>query len=180
MKKYFEKGFTIIELLIVIAIIGVLAAVVLLAIDPLEQLDRGRDAGRKTSVAQLGHAVEAWATAQSSSGNYPGTTEFAGAGFQTFLSTAGEIKQIINNTGRKYAVCSGGTSAQGGFCYSVFGTTDFAVWAVLESKSEAAKGACVGVTPRAISVYFGSQGRAGVGCRASESSPPTVGMSLTF
>ena len=59
-RKNYLKGFTLIELLIVIAILGVLAVVVLVAINPVQQLARTRDAGRKSSVAQIGHAVAAY------------------------------------------------------------------------------------------------------------------------
>jgi len=38
-----ESGFTLIELLIVIVIIGILAVALLAAVDPLEQIRRGRD-----------------------------------------------------------------------------------------------------------------------------------------
>ncbi|MFW6110089.1 MAG: prepilin-type N-terminal cleavage/methylation domain-containing protein [Patescibacteria group bacterium] len=38
-----EQGFTLIELLIVIVIIGILAVALLAAVDPLEQIRRGRD-----------------------------------------------------------------------------------------------------------------------------------------
>ncbi len=59
-----RKGFTLIELLIVMAILGVLAVVVLVAINPVQQLARTRDAGRKSGVTQMGHALEAFYTSQ--------------------------------------------------------------------------------------------------------------------
>ena len=68
LSKFSSKGFTLIELLIVIAILGILAAGILVAIDPVEQLSRGRDAGRKSAVTQLGRALQAYYTANS---NYP-------------------------------------------------------------------------------------------------------------
>ncbi|HVZ11492.1 MAG TPA: prepilin-type N-terminal cleavage/methylation domain-containing protein, partial [Patescibacteria group bacterium] len=49
----FSRGFTLIELLVVIAVIGVLAAIVLLAVNPTEQLARGRDANRISSIEGL-------------------------------------------------------------------------------------------------------------------------------
>jgi prepilin-type N-terminal cleavage/methylation domain-containing protein len=47
------KGFTLVELLIVIALIGVLAVAVLAAINPLEQLNRARDTGMESDASQL-------------------------------------------------------------------------------------------------------------------------------
>jgi len=63
-RKHLSFGFTLIELLVVIAILGVLAGAILVAINPLEQLARGRDAGRKSTVDELGHATQAYYTAQ--------------------------------------------------------------------------------------------------------------------
>lgn len=56
MKRY--AGFTLIELLIVIALIGILAVALLSAINPLEQLRKGRDSSRRADSAELLNAVE--------------------------------------------------------------------------------------------------------------------------
>ena len=54
----FYKGFTLVELLIVIALIGILAAVVLAAINPLEQANRARDTRLRSDAAQLLAAID--------------------------------------------------------------------------------------------------------------------------
>lgn len=51
-------GFTMIELLIVITILGILAVAVLSAINPLEQINRGRDTARQGDAEQLLGALE--------------------------------------------------------------------------------------------------------------------------
>lgn len=57
-KNKFNLGFTLVELLIVIALLGVLAAAVLAAINPLEQANRARDAKYKSDASQLLAAVD--------------------------------------------------------------------------------------------------------------------------
>lgn len=47
------KGFTLIELLIVIGVLGVLAAGLLAAVDPFEQLKKGRDTNLRNVVVEL-------------------------------------------------------------------------------------------------------------------------------
>ena len=84
--KRIARGFTLIELLVVIAILGVLAGGILVAINPLEQLARGRDAGRKTTVQQMGNAVQAYYTSQGAV--YP----TQGATWMTIIQTSGELK----------------------------------------------------------------------------------------
>ena len=52
-----KSGFTLVELLVVIAIIAILAAVVVLIINPLELTKRGRDANRLTDLSNLQNAI---------------------------------------------------------------------------------------------------------------------------
>jgi prepilin-type N-terminal cleavage/methylation domain-containing protein len=53
-----QLAFTMIELLIVIAILGILAVAVLSAINPIEQINRGRDTGTRSDAEQLISAIE--------------------------------------------------------------------------------------------------------------------------
>ncbi len=51
------EGFTLVELLVVIAIVAILAAVVVLIINPLELTRRGRDSARLADLANLQNAI---------------------------------------------------------------------------------------------------------------------------
>ena len=53
-----QAGFTMIELLVVIAVLGILAAAVLSAINPIEQINKGRDTGHRSDAEQLLSAVD--------------------------------------------------------------------------------------------------------------------------
>ncbi|NCN06902.1 MAG: type II secretion system protein [Candidatus Pacebacteria bacterium] len=61
-------GFTMIELLIVISILGILAVAVLSAINPIEQINRGRDTGSQSDAEQLISAADRYNAFQ---GHYP-------------------------------------------------------------------------------------------------------------
>lgn len=55
-----SAGFTLIELILVVAIFGVMAAGSLLAINPLEQFKKSNDSKRKSDLAQIQRSLEAY------------------------------------------------------------------------------------------------------------------------
>lgn len=53
-----RKGFTLVELLVVVAILGILMAAVVLAINPAEIMKKSRDATRLSDMASLRQALD--------------------------------------------------------------------------------------------------------------------------
>ncbi len=99
------KGFTLIELLIVIALLGALAVGLLASIDPVEQLNKGRDTGIRNSAEEFVRASQryyatkgqfAWGTAAYSTDlNAPTSLSSL-----TDMMAAGELKsQFITQAG---------------------------------------------------------------------------------
>ena len=64
-----QKGFTLIELLVVIGIIGILAAVVIVAVNPGRQFASARDTQRRADLYSISSAVYQFAT--ENNGNLP-------------------------------------------------------------------------------------------------------------
>ncbi|MBU0569500.1 type II secretion system GspH family protein [Patescibacteria group bacterium] len=156
-------GFTLIELLIVIAILGVLAVVVLVAINPVQQLARTRDSGRMSTVAQLGRALQAY-SATDPAGLYP-----VAATWDTLL-TAVELDNIPGLiTNSLNAVCTAATQIDG-WCYDVDSTNENAIiYSRLEADASI-EGLCDNATTgdNAYTLYDTSQGRGGVVCSAGD------------
>ena len=139
MKLSLRRGFTLIELLVVIAVLGVLAGVLLVAINPLEQLARGRDSGRKTAVGQLSIATQAYFTSRN--GTYLAESATWIGGASSSLVNSGELK----NAPAVIAYGVGGTSAcatnaNNNYCYDLnTAGTEAIVYVRLESTSESSK-----------------------------------------
>ena len=85
LKKRRNKGFTLLEILLVIAAIGILAGIVIVAINPLRQIAKVRQAERASEINQLNKAIEQYNIAE---GKYPDAL--------TIGITEGEYREICN------------------------------------------------------------------------------------
>lgn len=166
------SGFTLIELLIVIAVIGVLAAVILVALNPLEQIARGRDSGRKNTLSQLVTALQSYAA---TNGAYPSWY------YMATLTQSGELKALppLISYSSGIPKCVYNDHSSRGYCYNNTGSppSDAVIYTVLESRSERAKCAS------GLSAYFywsSSLGRSSVVCTSVAEPLPINGSGLTF
>lgn len=75
--KNYAKGFTLLEILLVVAAIGILAGIVILAINPTKQLGDTRNAQRKTDVSTILNAVYQYSL--DNNGNLPSSLVTVGA-----------------------------------------------------------------------------------------------------
>lgn len=82
-----SRGFTLVELLVTIGVIGVLVSGMVILIDPATQLRRGRDAARKSDLSLIRSAFELY---RSDVGNYPS---------QASITTSGVLNCNVPFTG---------------------------------------------------------------------------------
>lgn len=109
-KSIQKLGFTMIELLIVIAVLGILAVAVLAAINPIEQINRGRDTGSRSDAEQLLSASDryyaskgyyAWTSGANSlnvmiTGGSGSTAVLTKLNSQT-VQVGNDVQQMLNN-----------------------------------------------------------------------------------
>lgn len=65
------QGFTLIELIVVITILGILAVVIMTVLDPVTQFKKGRDSQRRNILKQMQTVLEQY---YNDNGSYPTTT----------------------------------------------------------------------------------------------------------
>ncbi len=83
--KYFNRsGFTLTELLVVMAVMGVMATIVVALINPVTQQQRAYDARRKSDLSQIQKALELY---YNDYGQYPASGTFTfGSAWGTYMS----------------------------------------------------------------------------------------------
>jgi len=85
-KNFNLKGFTLIELIIVIAVIALLAAATFVAVDPAKRIGQARDAQRWADVTAIADAITQYTA--DNSGTYPTTTAAAGTYYAIMASSS--------------------------------------------------------------------------------------------
>jgi prepilin-type N-terminal cleavage/methylation domain-containing protein len=101
--KHLKMGFTLIELIIVMAILGVLAVGLIAAVDPIEQSARSNDAAKINAAKQMFDAVGRYYASKNA---LPWTTNQTAVALSsttvgtivTTLSGAGEIKSNFTSS----------------------------------------------------------------------------------
>jgi prepilin-type N-terminal cleavage/methylation domain-containing protein len=82
-----RKGFTLIEILIVVTIIGLLASTVLVGLAPAQR--RGRDTRRISDLKEIQNALELY---YNKCGHYPGDSDCGAAPAATFAAVSNVLK----------------------------------------------------------------------------------------
>jgi general secretion pathway protein G len=96
-KSLTAKGFTLVELLVVIVILGILAAVVVFAVSGIT--DTAADNACQSEVRTVRTAVEAYkADNELSSGTGINTSTLVGTGDGKYLTTDPEYVEVTNGT----------------------------------------------------------------------------------
>jgi prepilin-type N-terminal cleavage/methylation domain-containing protein len=118
-----EGGFTLIELMIVIVILGILAGIVLFAVNGIN--DRGTSAACKTDQSTITTAVEAF---YAKTGNYPGNLSPAlTTGASQFLKWD---NSFVDGTGAPTTAATQTSVQRNGNGYTIlYDTASHSVWA---------------------------------------------------
>lgn len=106
-----RKGFTLIELLIVIGILGILAAIILVAVDPAKRLRQARNARRYAEVNALLNAILNYTV--DNKGTLPAVLSNATSTGSVLLLGNGNVDPVSATTTLLIACPSALTSATG-------------------------------------------------------------------
>ncbi|HSW47760.1 MAG TPA: type II secretion system protein [Candidatus Saccharimonadales bacterium] len=109
--KNIQKGFTLVELLVVIAVLGVLASGLLIVIDPADKIASGNDARAINDIQGVASATENY-IAGKADGSFPSGATFAAA--CGVLVTNGDLKGCPKEPTAAYTYSFSVTAANAG------------------------------------------------------------------
>ena len=169
------KGFTLIELLVVMAILGIISIIALVLISPVERQAQARDAGRISTVTQLGRSLQGYYVGNS---GYPDAANWA-----QVLVDSSEISSFpAGVVYSAYEVIGCTTYVQPAvnptYCYDqdLVGGNGILVFSRAESNTANSKCTAPAV---AYYVFSSSDGRGGTICSQTEPVPWASG-SVTY
>jgi prepilin-type N-terminal cleavage/methylation domain-containing protein len=144
LKRKSDKGFTLLEVLLVVAIIAILAGIVILAINPTKQLADARNSQRRVDVNTILNAVYQYAV---DTNNIPATiTTTATEVCKTGGTCTGLIDLSVLTASEKYVVSmpiAPQCASANGTCYTIIKTANNRVTV---TASNAENGATISVT----------------------------------
>lgn len=108
-----QNGFTLVELLIVIALIAILSVAVLATINPIEQSNKARDAKFKNDAAEVLNAYERYYASQN---NYPWNSESLAFADKKIEDTVSGF--VLSSIDPRFGVTSSVASSSGGLLIS--------------------------------------------------------------
>jgi len=124
-----KKGFTLIEILIVVAIIAILASVVLIGLGPTQQ--SGRDARRLSDLHQSQNAIELY---YQKCGFYPGGANCAAAVDDDYAAMVTAVTAAATNIGIAQMPLDPTNSGIYAYFYGTNGTgSNYTIGATLEN-----------------------------------------------
>ena len=122
LRSDFQAGFTLIELLVVITLIGILAVAILSTLNPLEQVNKAKDARKRGDSSQLLNAIDRYFAAnlqfpwtEYDNGGTPLDTDdtFGGAAYLHGVGICGESGGTTTGTPYVNGSGSGGCTYDG-------------------------------------------------------------------
>lgn len=94
-KRFTNKGFTLVELLVAVAVLASLAGGTVIALNPVGQLNKANDAKRQKDLSQIREALEVFYHDKSC---YPKISDTGATDFMTALTNGGEWSQNSSQT----------------------------------------------------------------------------------
>ena len=138
-----RKGFTLVELLVVIGVLGILAAGLLATIDPLEQIRKGQDNNSRAAAVELVGAINRyyatrnvlpWDTTANGGSNCNTTTDPAA----TAITTSWDCLTALTSTGElKTSFVSAQAVTKGNVLYTTFDAPNNRIYVCYDPVSKA-------------------------------------------